>query len=112
VETIRIARDTGYPPASPTAPAKTEDTFIADLVVATGAGQIKTGALAHSVIAMIGVLAAIREPERFEKLILVGPSPRYVDDGDYVGGSLERTSTSCSTRSRAITSAGRVRWRR
>jgi sigma-B regulation protein RsbQ len=40
----------------------------------------------HSVSAMIGVLAAIREPERFEKLILVGPSPRYVDDGDYVGG--------------------------
>ena len=27
-----------------------------------------------------------REPERFEKLILVGPSPRYLDDGDYGGG--------------------------
>jgi sigma-B regulation protein RsbQ len=35
---------------------------------------------------MIGVLAAIQEPERFGKLILVGPSPRYVNDGDYVGG--------------------------
>jgi len=40
----------------------------------------------HSVSAMIGVLAATREPERFEKLILVGPSPRYLDDGDYGGG--------------------------
>ena len=35
---------------------------------------------------MIGVLAAIEEPERFAKLVLVGPSPRYIDDGDYVGG--------------------------
>ncbi|GAB2672409.1 alpha/beta hydrolase [Thalassiella azotivora] len=40
----------------------------------------------HSVSAMIGVLAANREPERFAALVLVGPSPRYVDDGDYVGG--------------------------
>lgn len=40
----------------------------------------------HSVSAMIGVLAAVRRPERFAKLVLVGPSPRYVDDGDYVGG--------------------------
>jgi sigma-B regulation protein RsbQ len=40
----------------------------------------------HSVSAMIGVLAAIQEPERFDKLILVGPSPRYVNDGEYVGG--------------------------
>jgi sigma-B regulation protein RsbQ len=40
----------------------------------------------HSVSAMIGVLAAKREPERFDRLVLVGPSPRYVDDGDYVGG--------------------------
>jgi pimeloyl-ACP methyl ester carboxylesterase len=35
---------------------------------------------------MIGVVAANREPERFEKLVLIGPSPCYVDDGDYVGG--------------------------
>ena len=40
----------------------------------------------HSVSAMIGVLAAGREPDRFAKLVLVGPSPRYVNDGDYVGG--------------------------
>jgi sigma-B regulation protein RsbQ len=40
----------------------------------------------HSVSAMIGVLAASKEPDRFDKLVLVGPSPRYIDDGDYVGG--------------------------
>jgi sigma-B regulation protein RsbQ len=40
----------------------------------------------HSVSAMMGVLAAAQEPDRFAKLILVGPSPRYLDDGDYVGG--------------------------
>jgi sigma-B regulation protein RsbQ len=40
----------------------------------------------HSVSAMIGVLAANREPERFARLILVGPSPRYINDTAYVGG--------------------------
>ncbi len=40
----------------------------------------------HSVSAMIGVLAAGAEPDRFGGLVLVGPSPRYVNDGDYVGG--------------------------
>jgi sigma-B regulation protein RsbQ len=43
----------------------------------------------HSVSAMIGVLAAVIEPERFAKLVLVGPSPRYIDDDDYVGGFSE-----------------------
>nr|WP_210506633.1 alpha/beta hydrolase [Naasia sp. SYSU D00057] len=40
----------------------------------------------HSVSAMMGVLAAIRDPSRFGALVLVGPSPRYIDDGDYRGG--------------------------
>ena len=40
----------------------------------------------HSVAAMMGVLAAIREPERFDRLVLIGPSPRYIDDDGYVGG--------------------------
>jgi sigma-B regulation protein RsbQ len=40
----------------------------------------------HSVSAMIGVLAAAAAPELFTKLVLVGPSPRYVNDDDYVGG--------------------------
>ena len=40
----------------------------------------------HSVSAMIGVLAAREEPERFSALVLIGPSPRYIDDGQYRGG--------------------------
>jgi sigma-B regulation protein RsbQ len=43
----------------------------------------------HSVSAMMGVLAAIAEPERFRKLILIGPSPRYIDDATYRGGFSE-----------------------
>jgi sigma-B regulation protein RsbQ len=39
----------------------------------------------HSVSAMIGVLAAIRAPERFSRLVLVAPSPRYIHDDGYVG---------------------------
>jgi sigma-B regulation protein RsbQ len=40
----------------------------------------------HSVSSVIGVLAAAKEPARFGKLVLIGPSPRYIDDEDYVGG--------------------------
>ena len=40
----------------------------------------------HSVSAMIGVLAARRAPELFGALVMVGPSPRYVDDDGYTGG--------------------------
>jgi sigma-B regulation protein RsbQ len=35
---------------------------------------------------MIGVLAAKRRPDLFRALVLVGPSPRYIDDDGYVGG--------------------------
>jgi sigma-B regulation protein RsbQ len=40
----------------------------------------------HSVSAMIGILAARKDRTRFSRLVLVGPSPRYVNDADYVGG--------------------------
>jgi len=40
----------------------------------------------HSVSAMIGALAAIEAPGRFDRLVLVGPSPRYLDDDGYRGG--------------------------
>lgn len=40
----------------------------------------------HSVSSMVGVLAAKRVPGRFGKLVLVGPSPRYIDDDGYTGG--------------------------
>lgn len=40
----------------------------------------------HSVSSMIGVLVAVRQPELFDKLILLTPSPSYIDEGDYRGG--------------------------
>ena len=40
----------------------------------------------HSVSAMIGVLAHGRAPELIGAMVMVGPSARYIDDGDYVGG--------------------------
>src|SRR5690606_3705231 len=33
----------------------------------------------HSVSAMIGVLASLKAPDLFESLVMVGPSPRYID---------------------------------
>lgn len=49
-------------------------------------GLVGTVFVGHSVSAMVGVLASLKAPELFSKLILVGPSPRYIDDGEYVGG--------------------------
>jgi enolase len=48
LDTIAIARDAGCRAVIPHRSGETEDTFIADLAVATGAGQIKTGAPARS----------------------------------------------------------------
>ena len=43
----------------------------------------------HSVSSMVGALAEIAEPDRFARLVMVGPSPRYIDDDDYTGGFSE-----------------------
>ena len=40
----------------------------------------------HSVSAMIGMLANIASPDQFLAQVMVGPSPCYINDGDYVGG--------------------------
>ena len=40
----------------------------------------------HSVSSMIGLLAAVERPEYFSHIIMVGPSPCYINDDDYVGG--------------------------
>jgi enolase len=48
LDTIALARDSGYRAVISHRSGETEDTFIADLVVATGVGQIKTGAPARS----------------------------------------------------------------
>ena len=40
----------------------------------------------HSVSSMIGMLANVKQPDRFAAQIMIGPSPCYINDGDYVGG--------------------------
>lgn len=40
----------------------------------------------HSVSAMIGVLAGVAAPESISAHVMLGPSPCYLNDGDYVGG--------------------------
>ena len=40
----------------------------------------------HSVSSMIGALAAIERPASFENIVMIGPSPCYINDGGYAGG--------------------------
>ena len=40
----------------------------------------------HSVSAMIGVLAGLKAPEKFAAQVMIGPSPCYLNDADYIGG--------------------------
>jgi sigma-B regulation protein RsbQ len=40
----------------------------------------------HSVSSMIGLLAAIKEPSYFQKLIFIGPSAKYINEEGYIGG--------------------------
>ena len=45
--------------------------------------------IGHSVAAIIGVLAHRLRPQMFDRLVLVSPSPRYIDEPGYVGGFSE-----------------------
>ncbi len=45
--------------------------------------------VAHSVSSMIAAMAAAQRPERVGALVMIGPSPRYINDGDYDGGFSE-----------------------
>jgi sigma-B regulation protein RsbQ len=53
------------------------------LAAVTDAPAICVG---HSVSAMIGMLANLRNPDQFLAQVMVGPSPCYINDGDYQGG--------------------------
>lgn len=65
----------------------TLDGYAADMVELCAELELRDVVLVgHSVSAMMAVLAAVREPGRFAKLVLLTPSPRYIDDGDYRGG--------------------------
>jgi sigma-B regulation protein RsbQ len=65
----------------------TLDGYADDVVEIGQALDISDGVfVGHSVSAMIGALASIKAPGMFSDLVMVGPSPRYIDDEDYVGG--------------------------
>lgn len=65
----------------------TLDGFADDVIeIAEELGLKNTIFVGHSVSAMIGILASLKAPQLFEKLVLIGPSPRYINDGDYTGG--------------------------
>ncbi len=61
--------------------------YATDLLEVCRALRIKDAVLVgHSVGAMIGILAANTEPGRFSRLVLIGASPRYLDEPGYHGG--------------------------
>lgn len=57
---------------------------VVDVIEAIGDGPVIF--VGHSVSSNIGVMASIERPELFEALVLVGPSPRYINDEQYTGG--------------------------
>jgi sigma-B regulation protein RsbQ len=61
---------------------------VLELVHAFGRGPVYF--VGHSVSAMIGMLADLKSPGSFAAQIMIGPSPCYVNDGDYVGGFTRR----------------------
>jgi sigma-B regulation protein RsbQ len=61
--------------------------YASDIVEIGRELEIENGIfVGHSVSAMMGVLASSKAPGMFSNLVLVGPSPRYINDGDYHGG--------------------------
>jgi sigma-B regulation protein RsbQ len=65
----------------------TLDGYADDLIEITQILQVKDAVLVgHSVSAMIGLMASLKAPGLFGSLIMVGPSPRYIDDVGYRGG--------------------------
>lgn len=61
--------------------------YASDLVELGAALQLEDAVfVGHSVGATIGILASIRAPRLFGRLILIGPSPRYLNTGEYDGG--------------------------
>ena len=61
--------------------------YAQDIVELGRAYDVRGGIfVGHSVAAMMGILAAIEAPDMFDALVLIGPSPCYINDGEYVGG--------------------------
>ncbi|MFJ4776488.1 alpha/beta fold hydrolase [Streptomyces sp. NPDC088762] len=63
------------------------DGYARDVIEVCEALDLRDAAfVGHSVSAMVGVLATAAAPERLSSLVMVGPSPCYIDDDTYRGG--------------------------
>jgi len=63
------------------------DAYAQDLIDVCAALELENAVfVGHSMGAMVGVLAATRRPTLFDRLVLIGASPRYLDDDGYRGG--------------------------
>ncbi len=61
--------------------------YAADIIEIAAELQLKDIIfVGHSVSALMGIIAAQKSPALFKSLILVSPSPSYIDDGEYIGG--------------------------
>lgn len=60
--------------------------YAEDLIELLGTIPAPVDYVGHSAGGMIGLLAAVRRPELFSSLTMVGASPRYLDDAGYQGG--------------------------
>lgn len=54
--------------------------------ICEGLGLEEVIFVGHSVSSMIGGLAANKKPDLFSKLVMIGPSPKYINDDGYIGG--------------------------
>ena len=65
----------------------TLDGYAYDIVeIAVELGLKNAVFVGHSVSAMMGIIAAAIAPDLFSALVLVGPSPSYINNDDYIGG--------------------------
>ncbi|MEZ4237028.1 MAG: alpha/beta hydrolase [Myxococcota bacterium] len=66
---------------------RTADGYVLDLLeVCHALGLRRPTLVGHSVSGMVGALATIAEPDLFDRLVMLAPSPRFVDDPPYRGG--------------------------
>ena len=65
----------------------------------------------HSVSSIVGILASIQAPHLFERLVLIGPSPCYINDlPNYFGGFERKDIEDLLESWKKITSVGRTSW--
>ena len=66
------------------------DGYAQDVIEICQALNITHGVfVGHSVSAMVGAIASRKHPDMFDELVMIGPSPRYINDQGYTGGFSE-----------------------